>query len=244
MCPSSDPGLSPAAHRPRWSMLSTYPPTACGIATFTRSLVTALSAQGAQVDVVRAVDAEQSWPAPGVRRILTDPGLAAQLSGRTQSLAPALSWSAVAGTYLAAGLFEHAEYTRPRREHGYCVDDVARGSVVLSRADDVGHRAADKTWTAKDVPGARALNLRWPRVCELAQVAWTYLEFVAGSQDLAGRVVNRCNVDGVRHGPFGVEDCWGRALWGLGTAAARSRDPELSRRVLARFAVSVRHGWH
>jgi glycosyltransferase involved in cell wall biosynthesis len=47
-------------------MVSTYPPTACGIATFARSLVSALSGLGAQVDVVRSVDAEQSWPAPGV----------------------------------------------------------------------------------------------------------------------------------------------------------------------------------
>jgi glycosyltransferase involved in cell wall biosynthesis len=47
-------------------MVSTYPPTACGIATFTRSLVTALSARGARVDVVRTVDAEQPWAAPDV----------------------------------------------------------------------------------------------------------------------------------------------------------------------------------
>ena len=28
------------------------------------------------------------------------------------------------------GLFEHALHAVPRREHGYCVDDVARGLVV------------------------------------------------------------------------------------------------------------------
>jgi hypothetical protein len=116
------------------------------------------------------------------------------------------------------GLFEHARYTSPRREHGYCVDDVARGLVVLSRADAADDRA----------PGGR-----------LTQVAWTYLQFVAGSQDRTGRVVNRRDVDGLWHGAPGVEDCWGRALWGLGTAAARSWHPELSRRALARFAVSV-----
>jgi hypothetical protein len=116
------------------------------------------------------------------------------------------------------GLFEHAQYTRPRREHGYCVDDVARGLLVLSRADDAHERAAG----------------------ELIQVAWTYLRFIADSQDRGGQVVNRRDVDGVQHGVFGVEDCWGRALWGLGTAAARSRDPELSRQALSRFDVSVR----
>lgn len=136
------------------------------------------------------------------------------------------------------GLFEHAEYTRPRREHGYCVDDVARGLMVLSRADDAAGWALGRRWAHETVPGDPPR--RRPRAGELTQIAWTYLDFLAGSQDLHGQVVNRRAVDGTWHGEFGVEDCWGRALWGLGTAAARSRDPQLSRRALDRFAVSVR----
>lgn len=66
MRPHSDLALSPRTPGPRWAMLSTYPPTACGIATFTRSLVAAISAQGTRVDIVRAVEAGQPWPAPGV----------------------------------------------------------------------------------------------------------------------------------------------------------------------------------
>ena len=31
------------------------------------------------------------------------------------------------------GLLEHAEGIVPRHEHGYCVDDVARGLVVVCR---------------------------------------------------------------------------------------------------------------
>jgi len=31
------------------------------------------------------------------------------------------------------GLYEHAKGTTPRREHGYCLDDVARALVVVSR---------------------------------------------------------------------------------------------------------------
>ena len=228
--------------------------------------------------------------AAALRRILTEPELAAHLSGRAQTLAPALSWRAVAGTYLTAGgslvrapdrepavvsrtgrleilgrdgvtaalplyahllaltddtgLFEHAERTRPRREHGYCVDDVARGLMVLSRAGDADYRAPELVWTAGDATQATAAVRRQPRAGELTQVAWTYLEFVAESQDPDGRVINRLDVHGVRHGAFGVEDCWGRALWGLGTAAARSRDPVLARRALARFAVSVRQRSH
>jgi glycosyltransferase involved in cell wall biosynthesis len=66
MYPRTDPDLTIPARSPRWAMVGTYPPTACGIATFTRSLVTALAGRGAQVDVVRAVDAGQPWSAPGV----------------------------------------------------------------------------------------------------------------------------------------------------------------------------------
>jgi len=110
------------------------------------------------------------------------------------------------------GLFEHALYTAPRPAHGYCVDDVARGVVVLCRAEPSG---------------------------DLAQLAWAYLRFVRESQQPDGRVVNRCDTDGVRHGVPGVEDCWGRALWGLGTAASRGRDPELARRALDGFELSA-----
>ena len=33
------------------------------------------------------------------------------------------------------GLLEHAAGIVPRHEHGYCVDDVARGVVVVCRGD-------------------------------------------------------------------------------------------------------------
>lgn len=135
------------------------------------------------------------------------------------------------------GLFEHAEYTRPRREHGYCVDDVARGLVVLSRAAEANQRA--DVGSGEGAARRAARDHRWPRAGELAQVAWTYLEFICGNQDATGRVVNRRDVGGARHGEFGVEDCWGRALWGLGTAAARSRDPVLCQRALAGFAAGA-----
>lgn len=45
---------------PSFGMLSTYPPTPCGLATFSQALVTHLRAGGAQVDVVRVLDV----PAP------------------------------------------------------------------------------------------------------------------------------------------------------------------------------------
>jgi len=125
------------------------------------------------------------------------------------------------------GLFEHALFTDPRPEHGYCVDDVARGLVVLCRADASG--SGDRP----DPTGRRA------------QLAWAYLRFVRESQREDGRVVNRRDTHGAWHGPPGVEDCWGRALWGLGTAAGRGRDPELTARAMEGFELSggLRSPW-
>jgi hypothetical protein len=94
------------------------------------------------------------------------------------------------------GTFEHADHTRPRRELGYCTDDMARLLVVTSRETE---------------PSAVTT--------ELARKA---LRFVTGAQGVRGDCRNRRGRDGRWHGPYSVEDCWGRSLWGLGTAAANS----------------------
>ena len=39
------------------------------------------------------------------------------------------------------GLFEHALHAVPRREHGYCVDDAARGLVVMCHEPEPGPTA-------------------------------------------------------------------------------------------------------
>ena len=68
------------------------------------------------------------------------------------------------------GLFEHALGAVPRREHGYCVDDVARGLVVTCREPEPG-------------PSARRL-------------ARGYLVFVLAALEPAGTCHNRMDVDG------------------------------------------------
>lgn len=90
----------------------------------------------------------------------------------------------------AGGLYEHAEGARPRPEHGYCVDDVARGLVVTARQPD---------------PNADLVRLRS-----------AYLGFVLAAQAPDGRFRNRRGVDLTWRDEPSVDDCWGRALWGLG----------------------------
>ncbi len=41
------------------------------------------------------------------------------------------------------GLFEHARHGTPRVEHGYCVDDAARGLVVTCRERNPGPSCSD-----------------------------------------------------------------------------------------------------
>jgi hypothetical protein len=91
----------------------------------------------------------------------------------------------------AGGLHEHARGTIPHRLHGYCVDDAARALVVVCREG----------------------------TAEVADLREQYLAFVLGAQADDGRVRNRRGTDLRWRGRPSTEDCWGRALWGLGSAA-------------------------
>lgn len=111
----------------------------------------------------------------------------------------------------STGLFEHAELTERRLEHGYCVDDVARGLVVTTREPE-----PDETTT---------------------ELAATYQRFLASAQGPDGGFRNRLGTDLTWQDEPSVADWWGRALWGLGTAAARS--PRLADEALRLFGLSA-----
>lgn len=106
------------------------------------------------------------------------------------------------------GIFEHARGSVPRQEHGYCTDDNARMLVVLSREPDEG------------------------AAYRLSRIA---LDFVLASQSDSGRIHNRFALDGYWRwmDEATTDDCWGRALWGLGAAAAAH--PHSGVRELARW---------
>jgi hypothetical protein len=107
------------------------------------------------------------------------------------------------------GLLEHASGIMPRYEHGYCVDDVARGLIVVCREPSPPD--------------------------ELVGLAHRYLSFLVQAQAPDGRFRNRLGYDRRWHDQPGTEDCWGRALWGLGTAALRGPAAGIRAESLARF---------
>jgi hypothetical protein len=107
------------------------------------------------------------------------------------------------------GLFEHADHTTPRRDHGYCTDDMARLLVVTSREPE---------------PDAVVRGL-----------AATALRFLIDAQGETGDCHNRMDHQGNWQDHRSVNDCWGRSLWGFGTAAARSPDHDVRQTALAHF---------
>lgn len=94
------------------------------------------------------------------------------------------------------GIFEHACLDEPRADHGYCTDDVARVLVVATREPDAGG--------------------------ELNGLAGVAVRFLNEAQAFSGGCRNRMDNAGHWTDEPTFEDCWGRCLWGLGTAAAHS----------------------
>jgi len=112
------------------------------------------------------------------------------------------------------GLVACAEGIVPRREHGYRVDDAARGLALVCREPSPAE--------------------------ELITLARRYLYFLAQAQAPDGRFRNRLGHDRNWLDQAGTDDCWGRALWGLGTAAAQGPTPGIRAEALERFNLSAR----
>lgn len=113
------------------------------------------------------------------------------------------------------GMYEHALFTRPRPEHGYCTDDNARLLVLASREE--GSELCDHL-------GRQAFD------------------FVVAAQSLDGRFHNRLDDHGQWIDAPSTADCWGRALWGLGVAARFHSDPSV--RALAESHFTRSALWH
>lgn len=108
------------------------------------------------------------------------------------------------------GMLQHAAWSVPRFEDGYCVDDNARALRLMAFIEEAG---------VEPPATVRALSTR-------------YLSFVRYAFDPSdGRFRNFLS-HGRQWVPGpGSEDSHGRALWGLGTVVRRTEDP--GRRALA-----------
>src|SRR4029453_5108621 len=113
------------------------------------------------------------------------------------------------------GTFEHAKLTEPRPEHGYCTDDMARVLVVATR---------------EPCPT--------PEVRSLAE---TSLRFLRRAQGFDGDYRNRLNHRGRWEDRPALEDCWGRSIWALGTAAAHAKADWGRQVAVAQFERAARH---
>lgn len=107
------------------------------------------------------------------------------------------------------GTFEHACLDQPRPDHGYCTDDMARVLVVACRQPD---------------PSG-----------EVNRLAGVALRFLGDAQALTGACRNRMNVAGKWLDEPSVDDCWGRCIWGLGTAVGRSEVVWVRKSALVQF---------
>lgn len=104
----------------------------------------------------------------------------------------------------ATAVFEHAWFTIPRWEHGYCVDDNARALIVCSLADPAGEAAG-----------------------ELGRIAATALSFLRAASLNGCPVRTRIDYQRSWVDEGAVPDSDGRLLWALGVAAAHHPSPQI-----------------
>lgn len=104
----------------------------------------------------------------------------------------------------STGLLQHAAFSIPRFEHGYCVDDNARALVVTALLEDAG---------CDDRKLVRALSSRY-----LAFIRYAFNEKL-------GRFRNFMTYARAWTEECGSEDSHGRTLWALGTQVGRANDP-------------------
>ncbi len=128
---------------------------------------------------------------------------------RTQTAPSTIPFDHLARLTDGRAVFEHADHDEPRRDHGYCLDDVARALLVLVREPDPS-----------------------PLVAELTE---TCLRFVESAIDPQGRAHNRMNVGGEWTDEPATSDWWGRAVGALGVAAARAPLPLTRARAMRAF---------
>jgi glycosyltransferase involved in cell wall biosynthesis len=102
------------------------------------------------------------------------------------------------------GMLQHAMFTIPRYDEGYCLDDNARALLAMTLLEDAG---------TDDPKAVRSLSSR-------------YLAFVSHAFNrTSGRFRNFMSFSRRWNEEQGSEDSHGRAVWALGTVVGCSDDP-------------------
>ncbi len=115
------------------------------------------------------------------------------------------------------GMYQHAKFTIPNREHGYCTDDNARGVIAMTRY-------------YAQYPEPKALKL-----------LDTYLSFIMYSQNSDGTVRNMMNFERTWFKKEAQSDAFGRVLWAFGTVMAQPPAPAYLSVIKDCFDRSVEH---
>lgn len=102
------------------------------------------------------------------------------------------------------GMLQHAAFSVPRYEEGYCIDDNARALLLMTRLEESG---------ADDPAVVRALAGRY--------LAFTGYAF----NHRIGRFRNFLSFSRVWLEEYGSEDSHGRAVWALGAVVGRATQP-------------------
>jgi glycosyltransferase involved in cell wall biosynthesis len=99
------------------------------------------------------------------------------------------------------GLYQHAKFTIPNREFGYCTDDNARAVIAMTRY-------------YAQYPEPEALRL-----------LDTYLSFIIHSQSSDGSIKNFMDFDRTWRTDEPAHDAFGRVLWAFGAVVAKPPAP-------------------
>jgi glycosyltransferase involved in cell wall biosynthesis len=115
------------------------------------------------------------------------------------------------------GLYQHAKFTIPNREFGYCTDDNARAVIAMTRY-------------YAQYPEPEALRL-----------LDTYLSFIIHSQSSDGSIKNFMDFDRTWLTDEPAHDAFGRVLWAFGTVLAKPPTPPYLSIAKDCFDKSVKH---
>lgn len=117
----------------------------------------------------------------------------------------------------STGMYQHAKFCIPDRDHGYCTDDNSRAIVVMSKYNQ---------------------QYSEPEAVKLFD---TYLSFVMHAQNEDGSVRNFMHFDRQWFQEEPLHDALGRTLWAFGTVIANPPSPSYLSIIKKCFDRSISH---